>query len=573
MAHMPARVTRAFYAEASGDLGLSGLGDTVNVAEKKRHFDEVLTTHETLAPVRLYDQLCLRERASAHRVSTFSRSVVISGRRDGGMTKSALSARAVSKYFGATCALANVDFELFAGEVHALIGENGAGKSTLVRILSGVIKPDQGEVFPDGQRAAFDSPRDAMAAGIVTIPQELRLVPSLSIAENLTLGDPLVKRVLGMRVIDRRRMRTAARDQLAQLGLALDPRIRVDRLSYAERQLVAIAKALRRHCKVLILDEPTAALESREVERLFTLIERMKREGTAILYVTHRLDEVDRLADRCTVLRDGQVATVARRGDFKIADLIVAMTGGFEMPPGDTVSQPGGIVLEDVSRHPDAIRLRANEVLGLAGLLSNGAGRMLRRLFGFAGERIELRRNGVLQQITSPADAIGIGIGFVPDERRLGLIMNQSIHDNILLPSLDVITRGGRIDRGEGKRLVEQMMELLDIRPRRPELPVAKLSGGNQQKVIVAKWLARAVGVLLLDEPTQGIDVAAKGQIHTLIRNFAKRGGSVLVRSSDLTELTLICDEILAVHQAHIAERLQRSDGYDEQRLHAAIGG
>lgn len=573
MAHMPARVTRAFYAEASGDLGLSGLGDTVNVAEKKRHFDEVLTTHETLAPVRLYDQLCLRERASAHRVSTFSRSVVISGRRDGGMTKSALSARAVSKYFGATCALANVDFELFAGEVHALIGENGAGKSTLVRILSGVIKPDQGEVFPDGQRAAFDSPRDAMAAGIVTIPQELRLVPSLSIAENLTLGDPLVKRVLGMRVIDRRRMRTAARDQLAQLGLALDPRIRVDRLSYAERQLVAIAKALRRHCKVLILDEPTAALESREVERLFTLIERMKREGTAILYVTHRLDEVDRLADRCTVLRDGQVATVARRGDFKIADLIVAMTGGFEMPPGDTVSQPGGIVLEDVSRHPDAIRLRANEVLGLAGLLSNGAGRMLRRLFGFAGERIELRRNGVLQQITSPADAIGIGIGFVPDERRLGLIMNQSIHDNILLPSLDVITRGGRIDRGEGKRLVEQMMELLDIRPRRPELPVAKLSGGNQQKVIVAKWLARAVGVLLLDEPTQGIDVAAKAQIHTLIRNFAKRGGGVLVRCSDLTELTLICDEILAVHQAHIAERLQRSDGYDEQRLHAAIGG
>jgi ribose transport system ATP-binding protein len=573
MAHMPARVTRAFYAEASGDLGLSGLGDTVNVAEKKRHFDEVLTTNETLAPVRLYDQLCLRERASAHRVSTFSRSVVISGRRDGGMTKSALSARAVSKYFGATCALANVDFELFAGEVHALIGENGAGKSTLVRILGGVIKPDQGEVFPDGQRAAFDSPRDAMAAGIVTIPQELRLVPSLSIAENLTLGDPPVKRVLGMRVIDRRRMRTAAGDQLAQLGLALDPRIRVDRLSYAERQLVAIAKALRRHCRVLILDEPTAALESREVERLFTLIERMKREGTAILYVTHRLDEVDKLADRCTVLRDGQVATVARRGNFKIADLIVAMTGGFEMPPGDTVSQPGGIVLEDVSRHPDAIRLRANEVLGLAGLLSSGAGRMLRRLFGFAGERIELRRNGVLQQITSPADAIGIGIGFVPDERRLGLIMNQSIHDNILLPSLDVITRGGRIDRGEGKRLVEQMMELLDIRPRRPELPVAKLSGGNQQKVIVAKWLARAVGVLLLDEPTQGIDVAAKAQIHTLIRNFAKRGGGVLVRSSDLTELTLICDEILAVHQAHIADRLQRSDGYDEQRLHAAIGG
>ena len=487
--------------------------------------------------------------------------------------KPAISVRAVFKYFGATCALANVDFELFAGELHALIGENGAGKSTLVRILSGALEPNQGEVSVDGQHAHFGSPRDAIAAGIVTIPQELRLVPSLSIAENLTLGDPPVKRIFGVRVIDRKRMRRVARDQLAQLGLSLDPSIRVDRLSYAERQLVAIAKALRRHCKVLILDEPTAALELREVERLFALIERMKHEGTAILYVTHRLDEVDSLADRCTALRDGRVAAVARRGNFKIGDLIVAMTGGLEVPPEDAVSQPGAIVLEEVSRHPDVIRLRANEVLGLAGLLSSGAGHMLRRLFGFAGETVELRHNGTLQRIASPIDAIRIGIGFVPDERRLGLIMNQSIHDNILLPSLDVIAHGGRIDRSAGKRLVEQMMELLDIRPRRPELPAAALSGGNQQKVIVAKWLARAVGVLLLDEPTQGIDVAAKAQIHTLIRSFAKRGGGVLVRSSDFAELTLICDEILAVHQARITDRLQRSDGYDEQRLHAAIGG
>jgi len=498
---------------------------------------------------------------------------MISSRRDVRMTKTAVSARAVSKYFGATCALTQVDFELFAGEVHALVGENGAGKSTLVRILSGVHQPDHGEVLLDGQRAAFASPGDAIGAGIATIPQELRLVPSLSIAENLTLGDPPVKRVLGMRVIDSRRMRVAARDQIAQLGLALDPSIRVDRLSYAERQLVAIAKALRRHCKVLILDEPTAALEMREVERLFILIDQMKREGAAILYVSHRLDEVVRLADRCTVLRDGQVATVARRGNFKIADLIVAMTGGLETPLGDTLSEPGGMVLEDLSHYPNIIRLRANEVLGLAGLLSSGAGHMLRRLFGFAGERIELRRNGRLKRIASPADAIRIGIGFVPDERRLGLIMNQSIRDNILLPSLGDLARRGRIDRSAGNRLVEQMMELLDIRPRRSELPVSALSGGNQQKVIVAKWFARAVGVLLLDEPTQGIDVAAKVQIHTLIRNFAKRGGSVFVRSSDLGELTLICDEILAVHQARITDRLQRSAGFDEKRLHAAIGG
>lgn len=233
------------------------------------------------------------------------------------MNKPALSACAVSKYFGATCALANVDFELFAGEVHALVGENGAGKSTLVWILSGVHQPDQGEVFLHGQRARFPSPSAAIAAGIMTIPQELRLVPSLSIAENLALGDPPVQRVFGMRVVDRTRMRAAAREELARLGLSLDPNIRVDCLRYAERQLVAIAKALRRHCMVLILDEPTAALEMREVERLFTLLDQMKRNGTAILYVSHRLDEVVRLADRCTVLRDGEVATMARRGNLK----------------------------------------------------------------------------------------------------------------------------------------------------------------------------------------------------------------------------------------------------------------
>ena len=489
------------------------------------------------------------------------------------MTKPAVSARAVSKHFGATRALANVDFELFPGEVHALIGENGAGKSTLVRILGGVHRPDQGEVLLDGRLSRFSSPRDAIAAGIVTIPQELRLVPALSIAENLALGDPPMRRLFGVRVIDRMRMRAMARDQLAQFDLSLDPDIRVDQLSYAERQLVAIAKALRRRCKILILDEPTAALEMREIERLFALIDRMKTEGTGIVYVSHRLDEVVRLADRCTLLRDGQIVAVSRRGDFKVGDLIAAMTGGVAAPPAVTASPPGAVVLETLAGRPDTIRLRTNEVLGLAGLLGSGAGAILRRIFGLGDEPIELRRNGKPERIASPLDAIRIGIGLVPDERRLGLIFNLSIRDNILLPSLDVVARRGRIDRTHGNRLVEQMMELLDIRPRRPELQVSLLSGGNQQKVIVAKWLTRAIGILLLDEPTQGIDVAAKAQIHTLIRNFAERGGGVLVRSSDLAELTLICNGIIAVHQARITDRLRRPADFDEQRLHAAIGG
>ena len=414
-------------------------------------------------------------------------------------------------------------------------------------------------------------------------------MPALSVAENLMLGDPPLRRVLGHRIIDRARMLHEARAELAQLDFAPDPDVRVDRLSFAERQLVAIAKALRRECRVLILDEPTAALEMREIERLFAVLARMKSQGTAIIYVSHRLDEVVALADRCTVLRDGRVAATSRRGAFDATDLVAAMTGrtaaaNVEAPILASVSEraeeteraPGGVLLEDLSDRPDAIRLRAGEVSGLAGLLGSGASGILRRIFGIGGEAGNMRRDQVARRIDSPMSAVRFGIGFVPGERRLGLVMNLSARDNILLPSLDRLARsraGAGIDRGRADRLVEELMELLDIRPRQARLPASAFSGGNQQKIILAKWLAREVGVLLLEEPTQGVDVAAKAQIHRLIRSFAERGGGVLLRSSDLAELTLVCDTILAVHRGRITDRLPRGDGFDEKRLHTAIGG
>jgi ABC-type sugar transport system ATPase subunit len=395
----------------------------------------------------------------------------------------------------------------------------------------------------------------------------------LSIAENLTLEELPLRHMLGVPLIDRARMREEAREQLAQLDFAPDLDLRIDRLSFAERQLVAIAKALRRRCRVLILDEPTAALETREIERLFAVLARMKSQGKAIIYVSHRLDEVVALGDRCTVLRDGRSVATSERGAFKVTDLVEAMTGRAMVQADARASVPGAVVLEETVDRPDAIRLRANEIMGLAGLLGSGASAVLRRLFGIGGEPIELRRNGAARRIASPPDAVRTGIGFVPGERRLGLVMNLSVRDNILLPSLDVFARGVGIDRAEVDRLIKQMIELLDIRPRQPGLRVSALSGGNQQKVILAKWLMREVGVLLLDEPTQGIDIAAKQQIHTLILDFARRGGGVLIRSSELAELTLICDGILALRQGRITDRLARSDGFDDKRLQAAIGG
>ncbi len=491
------------------------------------------------------------------------------------MATPAARARGISKHFGATRALDSVDFSVMPGEIHALVGENGAGKSTLVRILGGAHRPDAGEIAVGGRVCHFNSPRDAIAAGVATIPQELHLVPALSVAENLTLDDPPVWRVfgVGLPLIRRSAMRARARESLAELDFAPDPDARLDRLGFAERQLVAIAKALRKRCRLLILDEPTAALESREIDRLFAVLARMKGQGTAIIYVSHRLDEVVALADRCTVLRDGRVTATSTRGAFGVTDLVQAMTG--RAAAGAQVEQlnRGPVLLEEPETQPDAARVCANEVVGLAGLLGSGTDRVLKRIFGVGGGADDVRRDGRSRRIASPKAAIRAGIGMVPGERRLGLVPNLSVRDNILLPSLDVLRRFGRLDRRAGDRLVAELMELLDIRPRRPGLRASALSGGNQQKVILAKWLARKVGVLLLDEPTQGVDIGAKAQIHGLVRKFAADGGGVLVSSGDLAELTRICDAIVALHRGWITARFDRSGGFDEQRLHAAIGG
>jgi ABC-type sugar transport system ATPase subunit len=482
------------------------------------------------------------------------------------MNDVAAGAQNVRKRFGATTALDGVTFEVMAGEIHALVGENGAGKSTLVRILGGVFRPDAGEIMIGGRTRHLSSPHDAIASGIVTIPQELHLVPALSVAENLALGDLPARRLFGVAaMVDRGRMREEARAQLAPFDFAPDPDLPVWQLGFAEQQIVAIAKALRRDCRVLILDEPTAALENREIERLFTVLRRLRSNGTGVVYVSHRLEEIVELADRCTVLRDSHAAALVRRGEFNSADLVAAMTGHAAEQQTIAPAVPGSVLIEDAEPRADAVRLRAREVVGLAGLLGSGTTDVLQRLFGLAPAATPVHIKGRLRRIRNPIAAIEAGIGFVPPSRRLGLIMNQTVHDNILLPSLG----GG--SRRAGRRLVAELMDLLDIRPRRPDMKVSALSGGNQQKVILAKWLARRVEVLLLDEPTQGIDIAAKAQIHALLRDFAARGGGVLLDSSDLSELAYVCDAVLALRKGRIVSRIDRADRLDEERVHAAI--
>jgi ABC-type sugar transport system ATPase subunit len=481
-------------------------------------------------------------------------------------------ADAICKRFDATIALNAVDFDVRPGEIHAVVGENGAGKSTLIRILGGVHPPDSGRIFVSGKACAFASPHEAIAAGIVTIPQELRLVPALSVAENVVLGDLPVRRLGPIALVNRTRMREQASAVLEQLDFHADVRRPVASLGFAERQLVAIAKGLCRESRVFILDEPTAPLEKREVERLFSVLQRMKEQGTAIIFISHQLHEVVAMADRCTVLRDGRVAAISRQGAFSVTDLVGAMTGRSVENIEPVAAVRGETVM---AMQPDSItrlELRAGEVIGLAGLLGSGADRMLRRIFGIE-EPIEVETQGGRRSFKNPRDAIAAGIGMVPGERTRGLVMNQSVSDNILLPNLDVLSRIGWLDRKAGDRMVMGIMELIDIRPRAPKLKVHALSGGNQQKVILAKWLAREIAVLLLEEPTQGIDVAAKAQIHALIRNFARRGGAALVNSSDLGELARWCDAILPVRRDLIVGRLDRAQGLDERELRAAIGG
>jgi rhamnose transport system ATP-binding protein len=481
----------------------------------------------------------------------------------------------VSMRFGATQALDDVSLELRPGEIHGLVGENGAGKSTLVKILAGVHQPDAGSVGLDGEPVVLHGPAQARELGIAVVHQEPRLFPDLTVAENVFLGHA-PRGPVG--TIDWGAMRRASSSIFAGLGVRMDPGAIVRGLSMADQQLIEIAKALSIEARVLILDEPTASLSVHEVERLFAIVRQTRDRGVAVLFVSHRLDEVFELCDRATVLRDGKHVVTAATKDLTPADLIRHMVGRavslfpkVESPIGDVLLQVDGLARGEAFRDV-SFTVRAGEILGLAGLVGAGRTEVARVLFGVdRADAGEIRLAGEPVSFNSPSAALAAGIAYVPEDRHQdGLVLDFPIGSNVTLPILPRLFPrlfiGGSKERAIGKRYIDQ----LRIRATGVDQLASALSGGNQQKVVLAKWLASEPRVLILDEPTRGIDIGAKVEVHRIISELAASGLAIMLISSDLPEVLAMSDRILVLHEGAVTAEIARADATEEAVMYAA---
>ncbi len=469
--------------------------------------------------------------------------------------------------------------------VTAVVGENGAGKSTLMKIISGVHQEYEGEVWLHGERVAFRHPREAAGAGVVIIHQELNLIPHLSISENIFLGQ---ERTRGLGWLDNRGMHKKAADLLASLNMGVDPRTPVHRLRVGQQQLVEIARALLFDSKVMIMDEPTSALSGQEAELLFQIINDLKKKGVAVMYISHKLDELDAIADRYEVLRDGMNAGSGRMGDVTREQLIRMMVGrelqagirdqgkvrGEEILRVDHLTFRNPMNRNDYLVRDVSFSLHRGEVLGISGLMGAGRTELLEALFGLHPDHVagDIRVEGKPVKMNRVTDAIAAGIGLVPEDRKLqGLILNLDVVKNLSLASLDRLFPHPFLSRKKEEELAAHFIDKLKTRVADPRMEVQKLSGGNQQKVVIAKWLATRPRILLLDEPTRGIDVGAKSEIYRLIGELAEQGIGLVVVSSELPEILAISDRILVMSESRLTATLERMEATEEVIMNAAL--
>ena len=491
----------------------------------------------------------------------------------------------ISKGFPGVQALYQVDLEVGRGEVHALLGENGAGKSTLLKILAGAQAPDAGTITLAGEEVRLESPHAAQSLGIVTIYQEFNLVPTLSVAENVFIGRLPVRR-RGGRLVDWGELHRRTAALTREVGLGLDPRRLVADLSVAEQQMVEIARALSMDARLVVMDEPTSALSDKEVQRLFAIVRDLKRRGIAVIFVTHRLEEVMQLCDRITVLRDGRLAGTAAVAGIDIDGIIRLMVGREvdrlfrHRGPASAgavalevqglgrrrdARDPHAVVLEDVH-----LTVRKGEIVGLAGLVGAGRTELARAVFG--ADPVQTGRilvEGQDVEIRSPRDAIRAGIGLVPEDRKQqALFLALAVRNNLSVAAMGRLVGAlGLIRRGAEEALVERFRMKLGIKMAGPDQAVGNLSGGNQQKVVLARWLALQPKILIVDEPTRGIDVAAKAEVHALLYELAAAGIAILAISSELPEILTISDRIVTMREGRVTGELPRAQASEERLM------
>jgi inositol transport system ATP-binding protein len=489
-----------------------------------------------------------------------------------------LETRGITRSFSGIRVLNGVSLAIRAGEVHALLGENGAGKSTLMKVVAGIHEPDAGEVWLRGHRVEFRNAHDALKAGIAMIYQELLPFLDLSVAENIFMGQEPLSRFPGW--IDKRALHRESEGVLSRLGIGLAPNSAMRNLRVAERQVVEIAKALAHDADLLIMDEPTSALSEHEREALFRIIGDLRQHGVAVIYISHKLDEVFRLADRVTVLRDGCHVATNQISELTPEHLIALMVGreSTELAPGSAaIKGEVALSISHLTRHGSfrdvSFEIHYGEIVGLAGLLGAGRTEILNAIYGLdPADSGEIRAHAKPLRIRSPRDALSAEIGLVTEDRKtFGLVPTLDVKRNLTLASLRRWCRSGLIDHNAENRIADEQIKSLSIKTADPHQPVDHLSGGNQQKVVFGRTLLAQPDILLLDEPTRGIDVAAKSQVHALIRRLARDGKAVLLVSSELPELFALSDRILVLRQGALVAEMETKRTTPQEVLNLAM--